>query len=210
MYIHAKCWWLNMVYACIELCCWILTCYWRRLWWCMHVLNYVVEFLHAIGDDFVGVCMYWIMLLNSYMLLMTTWWCKHVLKNVDVDYWWFVWTYALLFSHMFMHSWLMVTYFISILTTTRFYIHIDFDYDVFVASWGDDLGDEYWYHIHIGVVSRRITWVKYVESLWCIYDAYDMATWRCMLFICCDVFEKKIMHAIWDLLKTWRLFLECL
>jgi len=27
------------------------------------------------------------------------------------------------------------------------------------------------------------------------YVAYDMATWRCMLFIRFDVFEKIFMHA---------------
>jgi len=67
-----------------------------------------------------------------------------------------LWTYALLLSHMFMHSWLMVTDFIFILVTTdTLYSIIGDDYDVFVASWGDDLGDN-WYHMHIGVVSRRI------------------------------------------------------
>jgi len=39
-----------------------------------------------------------------------------------------------------------------------FYIHIGDDYDIFVASWGDDLGDD-WYHMHIGVVSKRISWI---------------------------------------------------
>jgi len=29
-----------------------------------------------------------------------------------------------------------------------FYIHIGDDYDVFVASWGDNLGDD-WYHMHL-------------------------------------------------------------
>jgi len=32
-------------------------------------------------------------------------------------------------------------------------------YDVFVASWGDGLGVD-WYHMYIGVVSRRIAWNK--------------------------------------------------
>jgi len=49
-------------------------------------------------------------------------WCMHVLKYVDVD----CWTYALLLSHMFMHSWLLVD---------GFYIHIgDHEYFVFNYS----------------------------------------------------------------------------
>jgi len=57
----------------------------------MHVLNYVVEFLHAIGDDFDGVCMYWIMLLNSYMLLATTllvYACIELCYWILTCYWW--------------------------------------------------------------------------------------------------------------------------
>jgi len=56
-----------------------------------------------------------------------------VIAYMQNEWWWrgelFVWTYALLSSHMFMHSWLMVTDFISNWG----------DYDVQLASWGDDL-----------------------------------------------------------------------
>jgi len=61
------------------------------------------------------------------------------------NYWWrFVWAYALLLSHMFMYSWLMVEDFKSILVTTNtLYSIIGKDYDVMFASWGDDFGDDW-------------------------------------------------------------------
>ena len=43
---------------------------------------------------------------------------------------------------------------ISILPLTWYLYHIAVDYDVFVASWGDDLG-EVWYHMHIEVMYTR-------------------------------------------------------
>jgi len=33
-------------------------------------------------------------------------------------------------------------------------------------------------------------WLRFIWR--CIYDAYDMAIWRCMLFIGCDIFEKLL------------------
>jgi len=75
------------------------------------------------------------MLVNTYMLIDCDivgeyiyvdwfWYCQwlHICRVLVIAYmlnewWWcgelFVWTYALLLSHMFMHTWLMVTDFIS-------------------------------------------------------------------------------------------------
>jgi len=78
----------------------------------------------------------------AYMLLVTT---------IGYD---LLWTYALLLSYMFMYSWRMMT---VIGDDEYLYSIIDDDYDVMFASWGDDLGDD-WYHMHIGVMSRRIAW----------------------------------------------------
>jgi len=65
--------------------------------------------------------------LNLYMLNVDV--CGDCMYNIDDDYWRrFVWTYALLLSHMFMHH-LLSWIFISILSTTNtLYSIIDGDY----------------------------------------------------------------------------------
>ena len=57
-----------------------------------------------------------------------------------------------------------------------FCIHIGDDYNVFVTSWGDDLGDD-WYHMHIEVVSRHIAWFDMSHTCLC-------AWWLMWMMIC--------------------------
>jgi len=80
---------------------WLCNCWW------IHVCWLIVKFL---------VNTYMLNLLRIAYILCGWWWCGEL----------FVWTYALLSSHMFMHSWLMVTDYISNWG----------DYDVQLASWG--------------------------------------------------------------------------
>jgi len=51
------------------------------------------------------------------------------------------------------HNMLLLTN--TLYSTMRVVIWVVFD--VFVASWGNSLGVD-WYHMHMGVVSRRIAW----------------------------------------------------
>ena len=110
----------------------------------------------------------WMLLVISYMssdgeLLVNThmlndWW-MNVIGELHVGEL-FVWTYALLLSHMFMHTWLMVT---------DFYIQIvrrvwNLTYDVFVASGWRPCW--WWYRMHLGIMYRRI--VHPCMSLICI------------------------------------------
>jgi len=130
------CWWLFN--ECLMM---NMIMFWCWLWWCLLIIMMILvdDYDDDVDEIYIYIYIY-MLLVNSYMLLAMTWWCKHVLKNVNVDCWSFVWPYALLLSHMFMHSWLMVTNFISILAMTNtLYSIIGDDYDVFVASWGDDL-----------------------------------------------------------------------
>jgi len=66
----------------------------------------------------------------SYMLLVTIWWCKHVLKYVGVDCDDYV-NMCIVVVNSYVHAFMT--------DGDGFYIHIGDDYDVFVASWGDDL-----------------------------------------------------------------------
>jgi len=62
----------------------------------------------------------------------------------------------------------------------RIYIHIGDDYVVFVASWGDDLGND-WYHMHIEVVSRRIAYFDMGPNCLCVW--WSMWLINCILVI---------------------------
>ena len=127
------------------------------------------------------------MLMIAYMLLVTT---------IGYD---LLWTYALLLSYMFMYSWRMMT---VIGDDEYLYSIIDDDYDVMFASWGDDLGDD-WYHMHIGVMSRRIAWFDMSHNYLC-------AWWLLWLGICI-LFFWKIGICILDELYTCELrnFMVC-
>jgi len=111
--------------------------------------------------------------------------CVKLETIIGDDLWW---TYALLLSHM-LTQWLMVTDFVSILATKNtLYSIIGDDYDVFVASWGDDLGDD-WYHMNICVVSRRIAWFDMGHNYLC-------AWWLMWLMIC-------ILVTMWTYVCRW-------
>ena len=126
-------------YDYMRMCEWFFRC---LMWW-YHGMMYFLLYLeceksHVViklyNEVNVGVYIYVNWLCNC-------WWihiCWVMLNLLMIAYilcewWWrgelFVWTYALLSSHMFMHSWLMVIDFISNWG----------DYDVQLESWGDNL-----------------------------------------------------------------------
>ena len=121
-----------------------LTCYWwiflhelwefygivELLWWCFWWL-YVYKCIYVVGEF-------------SYMLLAMTWWCKHILKYVGVDCWSYV-NICIVVVGSYVHA------FISMLVTNTLYSIIGDDYDVFVASWGDNLGVDLVPHASRGV-----------------------------------------------------------
>ena len=131
-----------MVIACIELCRWFLICKFDNdsCGACVYerCLFFVMIIWWMIGDKHVYVMLFvehvkcWLLVVNPYMLiLMVILLVNACMQNEgDIGYYiqcfeLFVWTYALLLSHMFMHTWLMVMI---------LYIWNDDDYDVFVAS----------------------------------------------------------------------------
>jgi len=74
--------------------CWIITCKWWWYWWWLHVLNFVVELLHANVSDIVGKCMYEKWRWNDYDVLLTSYLCEHmhccrVICSCINDWWWF-------------------------------------------------------------------------------------------------------------------------
>jgi len=99
----------------------------------------------------------------SYMLLVNFltcyWWrfdCVSMYWNMLVLIVEVVWTYALLLlSHMFMYSypycWRRILCIQLLVTTNTLYSIIGDDYDVFVASWGDNLGVDLVPHASRGV-----------------------------------------------------------
>jgi len=116
--------------------CGQLSIFYKRMWFCNHMfyklnccllitmmMNYVDEFLHAIDDDFYGVCMYW----KMWCWLLTTCCGRYALVESYV--------------HAFM---MLVSDCISILATNWFLypywrrrilcIHTDDDYDTDVSK----------------------------------------------------------------------------
>jgi len=132
------------------------------MWW-LHVLNYVVELLHANDGDIDGVwcrCLCrWIITWYICSWLLTCWIyackmlklkCGDCMYNIWDDYWWRLCVNICIIVESYVHAFMT--------DDDEFYIHIGDDYDVFVASWGDDLGDD-WYHMHVGVMSKCITYI---------------------------------------------------
>jgi len=75
---------------------WLVVRILRKRWfWKLMFSKLIVD-----GDDYDDDYLCWWILTCKWRWL---WWCMHVLKNVDVDCWFVVWTCALS-GHMFMHS----------------------------------------------------------------------------------------------------------
>ena len=110
------------------------------LWWCCWWL-YMFMCIYVVGEFSIHA-----MVLNC--------WCKHVMNDVSVDCWSCV-------NICIVVNWVICSCIITccwqILCIQLFTLIIRVAYDVFVVSWGDDLGVD-WYHMHVGVVSRRIAW----------------------------------------------------
>ena len=124
-------WWvLNMVFImmwCISSFTWIIWSCWIAM--VMLLVCIYVMCIYVVGEF-------------SYILLVLSCWCKHVLKCVSVDCWTCM-KYALfLLSHRSTHCWCRISYpcWWRILCIQLSGVIILGDYDVFVASWGDDLG----------------------------------------------------------------------
>jgi len=107
---------------------------------------------------YVHICGWWLYMFMciyvfgefSYMLLVLNCWCKHVLKYMLVWIVKVVWIYALLLlSLRSTHSWCWISYpcWWQILCIQLFGVIIRGDYDIFVASWGDNLGGDMVPHV---------------------------------------------------------------
>jgi len=126
-------WWvLNMMFIimwCIFSFTWIV----RIIWRCWITMVMLLVFIYV-------MCIY-VVDQFSYMLLVLNCLCKHVLKYVGVDCE-VVWKYALLLlGHRSTHCWCRISYpcWWRILCIQLFGLIIQVVYNVFVASWGDDL-----------------------------------------------------------------------
>jgi hypothetical protein len=121
-------------------------------------------------------------------------------------------------SHMFMHhmSCRMLYPYCRWLDTC---IHIAVDYDrwlqCFVASWGDDIGGV-WYHMHICVVYRRISyWHESCCCMWmmivddkCVWWIHTCDIWNWLVDeLChnwiCDLMNLCISEICWMLWSMW-------
>jgi len=87
-------------------------------WWCWWII-YMYMCIYVVGEF-------------SYMLLVMTWWCKHVLNYVGFDCW-----SCVNICIVVVESYVNTSIFM--LVTNTLYSIIWDDYDVQLASWGDDL-----------------------------------------------------------------------
>jgi len=106
--------------------------------------------------------------LNLYMLNVDVD-CGYCMYNIDDDLcehmhcWWVICPCIICWVEYSYPYWRWRILWIQLLTTI-----IDDDYDIFVASWGDDLGND-WYHMHIEVVSRLIAWFDMSHNCLCAW-----------------------------------------
>jgi len=110
-------------------------------WLIMMVINYVDEFLHAIDDDFDGVCMYWklLMIVDDLLLnICINWVICSCIHDVGVELYIHIGDDQILY-HIGDDKYLV---FILTMTMMRMYLRW--------RPWGDR------YHMHIEVVFRRI------------------------------------------------------
>jgi hypothetical protein len=118
-----------------------------------------------IGDKHVYVMLFvehvkcWLLVVNSYMsILMVILLVNVCMQNEgDIGYyiqcWWVCcWIYVLVLSPIFMHTWLMLMDFISVWWRWWCFCCI--------ISWRHRRS--WWYRVHVGVVSRRITYIWWV------------------------------------------------
>ena len=112
---------------------------WWWCWWIMHVC--------------VHICCWWI----SYMSLVLIWWCKHVLKYVGVDCWSCV-NICIVVVESYVHA--SITCCWRILCIQLFGVIM-----MCLLHHGVTTSEVIWYHMHTGVVSRRIAWIRHKSWL---------------------------------------------